>query len=308
METEHYAVNVIEVPVSKIIVRNGWNIRSDNLNEVGVVNTLKCSIEEIGLMHPIQINKNYELVSGFRRFRAIKLMRWENVPCNLVEYESELHEKLANIDENLERRNLSGKDLDKALKKRKDIYTAIYPQMAQPGRKSEGEKKEKTFAEETAEKTGLGESTIDKKIARVEKATPEVREAYEADKINASQVDELVKLDEKDQNKALKKIQGTSIAETKLIIDDIKESNKSKQNSRLMNTDDKLLAAIFDVERVIKSIKQADVLLEAFFHSNKFKNLDDDYRHRLRTNVNLILHTIDRRFKIDTFFEPETKE
>lgn len=305
IEKYGYDINVIMVPMNQIKIRAGWNMRSDNIHELGSVNTLKCSIEELGLMNPLVLNKNYELVSGFRRYRAVELMRWVEVPCNFVEYDNDLHERLANIDENLERRSLSEKDSDRAFSEKKKIYGILYPHMLQGGVKPKDvkDKQQKTFAEDTAEKTGLSRATVDKKVARIDSVTPEVRIAYEQDKINSSQIDELVKLDKEDQNKVLKKVQGTSVAETRLIVDDFKEAKKSKENSRLMGKDDKLLAAIFEVEKVIKSIKQADVLLESFFHTGKAKALDEEYTKRLRTNVNLILHTIDRRFKIDSFYE-----
>lgn len=309
LEKFGYDINVIMVPTEKIKIRSGWNMRTDNIHEMGSVASLRCSIEEIGLMHPLQINKNYELVSGFRRYRVLTLMRWQEIPCSFVEYANELHERLANIDENIERRNLSDKDFDRALSEKKKIYGILYPHSVQTGPKSKdtGDKKVKSFADDTAEKSGLSKSDINKKVARVDNVTDEVRAAYEEEKINASQIDELVKLDKDDQNKILKKIQGTSVAETRMIVDDFQEAKKSKESAKLMGKDDKLLAAIFEVEKVIKAVRQADVLLEAFFHAGKNKSLDDEYQKRLRTNVNLILHTIDRRFKIDSFYEGASK-
>jgi len=309
LEKFGYDVRVVEIPFREIKIREGWNVRKEGVNEIGAVNTLKCSIEEVGLIHPLQVNKNHELVSGFRRHKVISMLGWATVPCNVVDYENEYHERLVNIDENLERRNLDTKSAELCLAMKKEIYGILYPHTVRPGKAPIGQDAtKKGFAEDTAEKTGMTKSNIDRMVKRVEAVAPEVRKAYENDKINSSQVDELVKLDKEDQAKVLKKIEGTSVAETRLIVEDVKESRKEKQNAKLMDKDDKLLAAVFDVEKVIAAIKRTDLAIEQFYQQGKHKILDKDYTGRLKQNVAILLETIDRRMNIDTFLGKESGE
>ncbi len=293
------------VPINLIVIRKNWNIRTENLDEVGAVNTLKTSIEEIGLQNPLQLNKDYELISGFRRYRACKLLRLETIPCNInLEFKNPLYEKLMNLDENLERKSLSDFDTERALSEKKSIYSELYPPENFVGR-SKKENEHKSFAKDTADKTGLTPSNINRMVRRVDEVTPEVRQSYESQKISSGQVDEIVKLNKEDQNKVLKKIEGASVAETRLIVEDVKESKIKAKPAKLIDEDEKLLGAIFEVEKIMKSIKQTDIFIEQFFISQKFLCLDEQYTNRFRQHIQLLLSTIDRRLSIESFFEKE---
>jgi ParB family chromosome partitioning protein len=63
------------------------------------VETLKKSIEKIGLINPITINNNNELLAGARRFQAITDLAWEEIPVHIVNRDR-LEQELISIDEN----------------------------------------------------------------------------------------------------------------------------------------------------------------------------------------------------------------
>ena len=50
----------------------------------GSIEDLKDSIQEVGLICPVTINQNYELLAGRRRYQAIKELGWETVECNII--------------------------------------------------------------------------------------------------------------------------------------------------------------------------------------------------------------------------------
>jgi ParB family transcriptional regulator, chromosome partitioning protein len=52
--------------------------------DVGDIKKLANSISEVGLLHPIVVNENNELVAGQRRLEACKLFGWSEVPVNVV--------------------------------------------------------------------------------------------------------------------------------------------------------------------------------------------------------------------------------
>ena len=76
------------------------------------VDTLKKSIESIGLINPLTINKENELLAGSRRFQAITELGWTEVDVHVVDRDL-LQQELISIDENLVREPLSRLELEK---------------------------------------------------------------------------------------------------------------------------------------------------------------------------------------------------
>ncbi len=62
----------------------GHRYRQDLGNIVG----LAGSIEELGLLHPIVVNAERELIAGRRRLAACMLLGWEKVPVRVVDLEN----------------------------------------------------------------------------------------------------------------------------------------------------------------------------------------------------------------------------
>ena len=55
--------------------------------EMGDLQALADSIEELGLLQPIGINPNYQLIWGERRLRAFELLGWDKIPARIVPME-----------------------------------------------------------------------------------------------------------------------------------------------------------------------------------------------------------------------------
>jgi len=49
------------------------------------VDTLKKSIDSIGLINPLTINKDNELLAGSRRFQALTELGWSEVDVHVVD-------------------------------------------------------------------------------------------------------------------------------------------------------------------------------------------------------------------------------
>ena len=54
--------------------------------EIGNIDSLCKSINSIGLLHPIIITSDNYLVSGQRRFEAIKKLGWTAVPARKIDF------------------------------------------------------------------------------------------------------------------------------------------------------------------------------------------------------------------------------
>ena len=99
--------NVIELPLDQIAI-NPFQPRT-HFDEEGI-SELANSIKELGIIQPITVRKigfqSYQLISGERRFRAVKQLEMESIPAFI---------RIANDQESLEMalvENIQRRDLD----------------------------------------------------------------------------------------------------------------------------------------------------------------------------------------------------
>jgi len=194
------------------------------------VDTLKKSIENIGLINPITINKKNELLAGARRFQAMSELGWTEAFVNIVDKDT-LEQELISIDENLVRTPLSKLEFENCLNRGREIYEELNPSANKIDLSNKGgdtEKKQKlkeqekldtnSFAAITAEKTGLSKSVIKSAIKRDALASDSVKKARGLGELNASQTNEIIQLDKDTQEKILPLISDKTLKETKKII------------------------------------------------------------------------------------------
>lgn len=67
-----------EIPIKDIVV--GKRFRED----LGDIGAFSESIKSVGLLHPIVVNEEMELIAGFRRLEACKRLGWQTIPVNVV--------------------------------------------------------------------------------------------------------------------------------------------------------------------------------------------------------------------------------
>jgi len=73
--------------------------------DLGDLNALAQSINEVGLLHPPVVNENNELVAGYRRIKACReILGWEEIEVNVVPVEDVVR---GEFDENEIRKNLT---------------------------------------------------------------------------------------------------------------------------------------------------------------------------------------------------------
>ena len=148
-----------------------------NLNDIKLTNqylrldtdveSLQKSIEKVGLINPITINKDNELLAGARRFEAMKALGWTEAPVHVVDRQS-LEQELISIDENLVRKALTNLEFEKCLNRGREIYEELNPvatkvdvtvkEMTPAEKKQakiEEDEDQDSFAAVTSEKTGL---------------------------------------------------------------------------------------------------------------------------------------------------------
>ena len=150
------------------------------------VKTLASSMDALGLLSPITIDEDYNLIAGLHRLEAAKLLKWKDIECSVSSLPA-LEAKLAEIDENALRKKTSGIEFGNLLLRRKGIYEALHPETRHGGdRKSAarkrriaaldaGQKRVKPFAQDAAAKLGVSGRTVERKIRIARNLTLEAK-------------------------------------------------------------------------------------------------------------------------------------
>lgn len=144
------------------------------------------SIKAIGLLNPICVRYVDEsakclLVAGAHRLAAAKLLGWESIA--VVEFEGdELTAELVEIDENLQRAELTPAQRAAAIHRRKEIWEVLHPEI-QVGQLVPPEIGYKmpppqsvAFAADTAKASGESKRDINRAVARAEALGPDIHE------------------------------------------------------------------------------------------------------------------------------------
>ena len=90
--------------------------------DLGDIAALKESIQTVGLINPIIINEQNELISGYRRYEACRQLAFDEIEARIMET---VTDKVKQLDieyhENIGRIDLTGIERSAYTKKRKEI-------------------------------------------------------------------------------------------------------------------------------------------------------------------------------------------
>ncbi len=161
------------------------------------IDTLAESISELGLLQPILISKDNQLIAGHRRFLACEKLGLKEIECNKINPRNELHKLDMELAENVKREDFNPMELARGLARRKELYEFEHPETKVgatggrgsikkidivPGTESIAER----FVENTAKKIGMSERFVEKHL-QLNNIKPELQNQVENNKLNKSQ-------------------------------------------------------------------------------------------------------------------------
>jgi hypothetical protein len=162
------------VPLEKITKRN----RLREVNETIALN-IAASMKEGGLLQPIVVRpvvNGFELVAGAHRLWAAQHLDWVAVDARVIVMDDD-HARIAELDENLARAELTPAERALFTAERKRLYEVVYgpakaigaraANMAM-GRRSDASDK-LSFASATARRIGVDKRVVQRDTARGEK-------------------------------------------------------------------------------------------------------------------------------------------
>lgn len=214
------------LPIDSLKVKNSYLRTDTNIDK------LKKSIETVGLINPLVINDKNELIAGGRRYSALKELGYTEAAVIRVE-KNDLEQELISIDENLVRKDLTKIEFEKCLNRGKEIYEELYPEALKVAEEDlttpQGQEihtqmpnNKRSFIDLTAEKTGLSKKVIKSAIDRDELSSNKVKELRAHGELNASQTNEIIKLNKEQQDKVIDMVKDKSAREVKELVENIK--------------------------------------------------------------------------------------
>ena len=82
--------------------------------DLGDLTSLIDSLRNHGLMNPVVITKNNELIAGHRRIESAKVLGWKSIDVMVLDKISELEKLELEIEENVTRKDFSEDELEDA--------------------------------------------------------------------------------------------------------------------------------------------------------------------------------------------------
>jgi ParB family chromosome partitioning protein len=97
----------MKVKINDIVI--GRRIRK----EPGDLVELRESMGRLGLINPVVINQDRELLAGFRRIMAARELGWTEIDCRIIHTRSKIEKLNIENDENLGRKNFTLQEIAK---------------------------------------------------------------------------------------------------------------------------------------------------------------------------------------------------
>ena len=99
-------VRISEIQIKKRIRKESGNIRE-----------LSESMNVHGLMNPIVLSREYQLIAGFRRLESAKKLGWENIEANIIDAPTKIKKLEMEIEENIHRKDFTPDEIVDAYSK-----------------------------------------------------------------------------------------------------------------------------------------------------------------------------------------------
>lgn len=173
----------LTIPFSAIEPDLGFNSRTIYLN----LDELADSIKAQGLITPLTVMKSgdsYKLIAGYRRYRALELLKTKpdaQIKVNIEGYEADKDVYIANLVENTARDEMHPLDLGRRLSELEaGTYRPILTPLADGAEETVGQK---TSRKELAKHTGITESHVGNLIRVHQKLPDAIKKAWKKNEI-----------------------------------------------------------------------------------------------------------------------------
>lgn len=175
-------------PFPRAIALDDIEVPPDRLRGVSPerVEVMASSFGAIGQSQPIivrghpDVTKGFLLVDGEHRYETARRLGWNSIRAEVHDLD-DIQARLAEVDANLVREDLSALDQAMFLAERKRTWDAIYPELRGGDRRSKAARSKLTtcqfwsgsFSKDAAQKTNLNERSVFRALALADGLDPE---------------------------------------------------------------------------------------------------------------------------------------
>lgn len=174
------------------------------------VESLVDSIRTLGQLQPILVTENHRLIAGYHRYLALKKLGATDVYVTVFDTK-EADARMAEIDENLIRSELTALERGEHLAERKRLYEAMHPETKHGANRHTMKNRkvgESRFTKDAASKIGAGERTIQYAVSIANNLDDGVRDTIRHLPIadNQRELGRLAKLDKDEQHRVAERL------------------------------------------------------------------------------------------------------
>ncbi|HNU90367.1 MAG TPA: ParB N-terminal domain-containing protein [Spirochaetota bacterium] len=105
----------MKISIDKIKVKR--RMRSD----LGNMHDLRESMRKHGLISPITLTQNHELLAGYRRLQAAKELGWREIDCHLINARTRLAKFEIETEENILRKAFTADEMERVAASREEL-------------------------------------------------------------------------------------------------------------------------------------------------------------------------------------------
>ncbi|WP_315109839.1 ParB N-terminal domain-containing protein [Clostridium intestinale] len=205
---------------------------TNNFYGIREIDELSESIKEQGLLHNLVVREKegkYEILSGERRYHALKKLGFKKVPCKVQRNLSDIDSEILLIEANARTRELTPSEFMRGISRLEEIYKA---------KKSNGEQIEGKTREAIGKVLGKSGTQVGRYQKINKKLSEDLKEDLDKDKLTVTQAEIISNLKPQEQKEIAKQIKNLDPKESKeeisILIEGIKQPVEKKRDKELL--------------------------------------------------------------------------
>lgn len=284
----------------------------NNFYGIREIEELAESIKEYGLMHNVVVRKRndgkYEILSGERRFRALREIDYKKVPCRIVKDDvTELDAEVMLIQANMQQRELNLQEKMQGIKRLQEIYT----EKRKSGEKLQGktrdligkhlgisgvqvgryQKIDKDLIEPLKDKLNNDDITVTQ--AHTLSSLTESEQEIISDEIkelnckdHKEELETLVNgikqpVENKHDKELIDEMYSESHSESCIVVSDCaKNADETKQKREIKTEDNEIQDKFDELKEMIKQSEKIDLVINMSYIKGCFRVSEIELRHR----------------------------
>jgi len=104
----------MKIKIDEIKINKKKRIRRD----IGNIDELTRSMSKLGLLQPLVVDRNFNLIAGYRRYLAARKLGWKSIEVLAVDAGSKVDRLEIEMDENIIRKDFTYDEIDHAIERR----------------------------------------------------------------------------------------------------------------------------------------------------------------------------------------------